>query len=177
MNERVNPDAYGVLTEPATLTIQRMLPGPIERVWAYLTESDLRRKWLAAGEMEMKVGAPFEHVQPIAPEALVEREPLMGAGKRAGIEPADMGAPAHLAAHQPGTLQRLDVLGGGLQGDGEGLCELADRALAGGEIAQHLPPRGVAQGVEDGVELPDQRFNHMVEYGLRRPIVNDLVED
>ena len=62
MNELANLDAYGVLTEPATLTIQRILPGPIERVWAYLTESDLRRKWLAAGEMEMKVGAPFELV-------------------------------------------------------------------------------------------------------------------
>lgn len=55
-------DAYGVLSEPATLTIQRLLPGPIERVWAYLTESDLRRKWLAAGEMEMTVGAEFELV-------------------------------------------------------------------------------------------------------------------
>jgi uncharacterized protein YndB with AHSA1/START domain len=55
-------DAYGVLTEPATLNIQRLLPGPIERVWAYLTESDLRRQWLAAGKMEMKVGAPFEFV-------------------------------------------------------------------------------------------------------------------
>jgi uncharacterized protein YndB with AHSA1/START domain len=44
------------------LTIQRRLPGPIERVWAYLTESDLRRQWLAAGEMEMKVGAPVELV-------------------------------------------------------------------------------------------------------------------
>ena len=53
------PDAYGVLTEPATLKIQRLLPGPIERVWAYLTESALRRQWLAAGEMEMKVGATF----------------------------------------------------------------------------------------------------------------------
>ena len=62
MNERANPDAYGVLSEPATLTIQRFLPGPIERVWAYLTESDVRRKWLAAGQMEMKVGAPFELV-------------------------------------------------------------------------------------------------------------------
>ena len=41
------PDAYGVLTEPATLKIQRLLPGPIERVWAYLVESDLRRQWLA----------------------------------------------------------------------------------------------------------------------------------
>jgi uncharacterized protein YndB with AHSA1/START domain len=56
------PDAYGTLTEPTTLRIQRLLPGPIERVWAYLTESDLRRKWLAAGDMELKVGAPFELV-------------------------------------------------------------------------------------------------------------------
>jgi uncharacterized protein YndB with AHSA1/START domain len=56
------PDAYGVLTDPVTLKIQRCLPGPIERVWAYLTESDLRRQWLASGEMEMKVGASFELV-------------------------------------------------------------------------------------------------------------------
>jgi uncharacterized protein YndB with AHSA1/START domain len=62
MNELANLEAYGVLTEPATLKIQRLLPGPIERVWAYLTESDLRRQWLAAGQMEMKAGAPFEFV-------------------------------------------------------------------------------------------------------------------
>ncbi len=62
MTERPTPNAYGSLIEPATLKIERILPGPIERVWAYLTESDLRRKWLAAGEMEMKVGAPFELV-------------------------------------------------------------------------------------------------------------------
>jgi uncharacterized protein YndB with AHSA1/START domain len=62
MNDLATLEPYGMLTEPATLTIQRLLPGPIERVWAYLTESDLRRKWLAAGEMEMKVGAPFEFV-------------------------------------------------------------------------------------------------------------------
>ena len=62
MTERAPLDGYGVLPEPATLTIQRLLPGPIERVWAYLTESDLRRQWLAAGQMEMKVGAPVELV-------------------------------------------------------------------------------------------------------------------
>jgi uncharacterized protein YndB with AHSA1/START domain len=56
------PNVYGALTEPNTLKIQRLLPGPIERVWAYLTESELRRKWLAAGQMEMKVGASFELV-------------------------------------------------------------------------------------------------------------------
>jgi uncharacterized protein YndB with AHSA1/START domain len=62
MNDVASPDTYGVLTEPTTLTIQRLLPGPIERVWAYLTESDLRRQWLASGTMEMTVGASFELV-------------------------------------------------------------------------------------------------------------------
>ena len=52
----------GTLIEPTTLKIQRMLPGPIERVWAYLTDSELRRKWLAAGKMEMKAGSSFELV-------------------------------------------------------------------------------------------------------------------
>ncbi|MDE1995678.1 MAG: SRPBCC family protein [Rhizobiaceae bacterium] len=62
MNDLAAPSAYGVLTEPTTLTIRRLLPGPIERVWAYLTDSELRRQWLAAGDMEMKLGAPFELV-------------------------------------------------------------------------------------------------------------------
>ena len=30
-------DTYGALIEPATLKIQRLLPGPIERIWAYRT--------------------------------------------------------------------------------------------------------------------------------------------
>ena len=62
MTELATLEAYGVLTEPATLTIQRLLPGPIERVWAYLTESDLRRRWLAAGPMDLKVGGELELV-------------------------------------------------------------------------------------------------------------------
>jgi uncharacterized protein YndB with AHSA1/START domain len=62
MNGLATPDAYGTLIEPTTLKIQRLLPGPVERIWGYLTDSDLRRKWLAAGAMDMKVGAPFELV-------------------------------------------------------------------------------------------------------------------
>jgi uncharacterized protein YndB with AHSA1/START domain len=62
MTELATRDAYGELIEPATLKIERLLPGPIERVWAYLTESELRRQWLATGPMELKVGAPFELV-------------------------------------------------------------------------------------------------------------------
>lgn len=62
MNDITGLDPYGVRTEPATLRIQRLLPGPVERVWAYLTDGDLRRQWLAAGEMEMKPGTRFELV-------------------------------------------------------------------------------------------------------------------
>ena len=62
MNKSATRDAFGTLIEPTTVKIQRLLPGPIERIWAYLVESDKRRKWLAAGQMELKVGAPFELV-------------------------------------------------------------------------------------------------------------------
>jgi uncharacterized protein YndB with AHSA1/START domain len=62
MTQLAAPDAYGTLGEDATLTLERLLPGSIDRVWAYLTESDLRRQWLAAGTMEMRVGAPVELV-------------------------------------------------------------------------------------------------------------------
>jgi uncharacterized protein YndB with AHSA1/START domain len=62
MSDVAERDAYGALTEPTTLTIQRLLPGPIERVWACLTESELRRRWLASGTMELRVGAEFELV-------------------------------------------------------------------------------------------------------------------
>ena len=54
--------APGALVEPTTFRIERRLPGSIERVWAYLTDSELRKLWLASGVMEMKVGAPFELV-------------------------------------------------------------------------------------------------------------------
>jgi uncharacterized protein YndB with AHSA1/START domain len=62
MTQVVTPEAFGILSEDATLTLERLLPGSIDRVWAYLTESDLRKQWLAAGTMEMRLGAPVELV-------------------------------------------------------------------------------------------------------------------
>src|SRR5205085_975771 len=59
MTDYTTIDAYGVLTEPATLTIERLLPGPAARIWEYLTRSEMRRQWLASGEMDLRVGAPF----------------------------------------------------------------------------------------------------------------------
>ncbi|HEX7718539.1 MAG TPA: SRPBCC family protein [Woeseiaceae bacterium] len=55
-------DTYGVMIATDTLRIERLLPGPIERVWSYLTESDKRARWLAAGDMDLQVGGIVEHV-------------------------------------------------------------------------------------------------------------------
>ena len=62
MTTMLTQDNFGLLSQPATLTIERLLPGPVERIWSYLTDSDLRRQWLAAGSMEEKAGAPVELV-------------------------------------------------------------------------------------------------------------------
>ena len=53
---------YGTITEAGTVRFERLLPGPIERVWAYLTESDKRAKWLAHGDMDLKPGGEMEYV-------------------------------------------------------------------------------------------------------------------
>ena len=66
-----------------------------------------------------------------------------------------MGAAAHLAADQPGVLQRFDVLGRRGERHREGLGQLADRPLACGEMLEHAAARSIAEGVEDGVQPGD----------------------
>lgn len=51
---------HGVVIGPGAVRFERLLPGPIERVWAFLTESDKRGRWLASGVMQPRVGAEFE---------------------------------------------------------------------------------------------------------------------
>jgi uncharacterized protein YndB with AHSA1/START domain len=51
---------FGRVTEPGTFRIERLLPGPIERVWAYLTDPEKRRTWLAPGQMDLRVGGRLE---------------------------------------------------------------------------------------------------------------------
>jgi uncharacterized protein YndB with AHSA1/START domain len=49
-------DEYGEVREPETFRIERLLPGPIERVWSYLTEPEKRRRWFGTGQMELSAG-------------------------------------------------------------------------------------------------------------------------
>ncbi|MBS0320931.1 MAG: SRPBCC family protein [Proteobacteria bacterium] len=51
---------FGTALDASTVRIERRLPGPIERVWRYLTESELRNQWLASGDMVLEPGARFE---------------------------------------------------------------------------------------------------------------------
>ncbi|HTQ76415.1 MAG TPA: SRPBCC family protein [Burkholderiales bacterium] len=48
------------LIPPSTVFLERLLPGPVERVWAYLVDSKKRATWLAAGEFDLRIGGKIE---------------------------------------------------------------------------------------------------------------------
>ena len=53
-------EPQSTLIPPSTVRLERLLPGPVERVWAYLTESEKRATWLAAGEFDLRMGGKIE---------------------------------------------------------------------------------------------------------------------
>lgn len=73
--DAVLSEPFGEVVDANTLRIERRLPGPIERVWSYLVESERRRRWLASGEVEPRVGGRivslFRHHE-ISPEPTPE---------------------------------------------------------------------------------------------------------
>ncbi len=87
---------YGIAPEAGTVRLERMLPGPIERVWAYLTDSDKRGKWFASGPMELREGGKLEfhfhnsklssHAEP-TPERFQQYEGMTSTGQIIRCEP------------------------------------------------------------------------------------------
>lgn len=51
---------YGTITEAGAIRFERLLPGPIERVWDYLVDPEKRRLWLADGPMDLRPGGDME---------------------------------------------------------------------------------------------------------------------
>ena len=47
---------YAKFNGPSELRIVRTLPGPIERVWEYLTDPEKRSRWFCGGELEQRAG-------------------------------------------------------------------------------------------------------------------------
>lgn len=58
---------YPTVLSPSEIRFERLLPGPIETVWAYLTDAGKRGEWLAGGPMEPRVGGKvslrFKHAE------------------------------------------------------------------------------------------------------------------
>ncbi|MDJ0709978.1 MAG: SRPBCC family protein [Woeseiaceae bacterium] len=91
---------YGELLDEQTVRFVRVLPGPIERVWSYLTESDKRAQWLCGGDVETSVDGHVDmHFHNLSlseasdgdiprPEKYRDRPPKMSfAGKVTRCEP------------------------------------------------------------------------------------------
>ena len=94
MNDRAT------LIKPSTVRFERLLPGPVERVWAYLVESKKRATWLAAGEFDLRVGGKIElHFDN---ECLTEEKApagALGAGKHSATGRITRLEPMRLLAH------------------------------------------------------------------------------
>jgi len=53
-------DQPGQFTAPGEVRLVRTLPGPIERIWDYLTDSEKRARWFAGGPMEPRAGGRMQ---------------------------------------------------------------------------------------------------------------------
>ena len=48
--------AFGDFSTPGEVRLVRLLPGPIERVWGFLTDPEKRARWFCGGVLEQKAG-------------------------------------------------------------------------------------------------------------------------
>jgi uncharacterized protein YndB with AHSA1/START domain len=57
----VNDDSLQTarFVDDQTVQLERWLPGPLERVWAYLTKAEFLRTWFADGDIPIKAGEGF----------------------------------------------------------------------------------------------------------------------
>jgi uncharacterized protein YndB with AHSA1/START domain len=53
-------DEFASVVSPTEIRFERLLPGPIETIWAFLTDSQKRGEWLASGPMDLRVGGKVE---------------------------------------------------------------------------------------------------------------------
>ena len=138
--ETPSEDHYGKVIAPRTLEMQRLLPGPIERIWEYLTKSDLRRQWLASGEMDLKAGSTCELVWH---HDLITTPP--------GTRPEGMNAESHLPSHIT-VCEPPHKLGFMFWSDSEVIFELqpAGKRVLLTLTHSKLPSRGMMVGVSTG---------------------------
>lgn len=62
MAEHADGDAHGAPLGSDAVRFERLLPGPIERVWSFLVAPERLATWLAGGVLEPRVGGRVELV-------------------------------------------------------------------------------------------------------------------
>jgi uncharacterized protein YndB with AHSA1/START domain len=130
-------DRRGTLSDGHVLRMQRRLRGPIERVWSYLTDSDLRRQWLASGHMPLQPGATFELVwrNDELSSSPTERPDGFSAEHRATCELVELDPPRRIRYIWPGVGDvsiELEALGN------EVMLTLTHRQLSGDQLTLNV---------------------------------------
>jgi uncharacterized protein YndB with AHSA1/START domain len=77
-------NSFGIIVDAGTVEFKRVMPGPIERVWAFITERNNLARWLGDGVLgpagtryELKIeieGNPIEFATTVFPQLLPEYE-------------------------------------------------------------------------------------------------------
>jgi uncharacterized protein YndB with AHSA1/START domain len=80
-------DQYGTFSSRSEVRFVRILPGPIERVWDYLTDPDKRARWFAGGPMELRPGGKVTFLV-----------------RHKNLAPDEIPPAAHLASHDSGRI-------------------------------------------------------------------------
>lgn len=130
---------YGWIVEPDTLRFERLLPGPVERAWAYLTESDKRGAWFAAGPMDLRAGGAanlrFDH-NALTPhtEAIPERHKDKAGGVEVTVYLTAVDAPRLLGWNDdpanPESGETFELL----ESDGKVVLRLTQRHVTDGAM-------------------------------------------
>lgn len=106
---------YGEILEDGSMKFVRMLPAPIENVWAWLTIGEKRESWLGGGgdisQAGQTVRFEFQH-QNLTPhnEAYPEKYKSMEAGVAYDVEIKTCDAPHHLVmVWRDGNYSEIDI--------------------------------------------------------------------
>ena len=113
----MSTDDRAVRTATDTVEIQRLLPGPIDRVWQYLVDPEKRRLWLAAGELDLRPGGVahlrFRHAELSTGHDVPDRYRPMHDGGHDNRGTVTHCEPPHRLAwtwgHAPGDMSEVDI--------------------------------------------------------------------
>jgi uncharacterized protein YndB with AHSA1/START domain len=143
----------GTSPEQGTVRLERMLPGPIERVWTYLTDPEKRATWLAGGAFDLRVGGKadlhFDHSN------ITSEKPPEGKGKHVSSGTITRIEPPRLLAFTFGAAGPGSEVTFELKPEGKGVLLTITHV----RIADRNTKIGVAAGWDAHIAILEDRLN------------------